>query len=180
MTPEGKQSKDAIIELLYRKSGVPRAKRADDEEGFWFVFSQTGQDTSTKPMLARIRKAAKNNDHKFFIRLGTEIRKAPKDWLLDEDDWLVTLAGGWQDTMLFPNIGFCDFTDSALLDYMECSFPNMEFTFDMVRKSRQRLGLSSKKSPSVVGYKRKGKTIVLQLRGGQTRMFPLSTPNKVS
>lgn len=95
-----------------------------------------------------ITKAAKQNDQKFFVQLGAVLAQEPREMSsYDKLDFL--LVQHW--TAMGHGIPpLCLFTDDALLDLCEATIPGGAFTFDQVRKARQRVGLEKPPSKYLV------------------------------
>ena len=83
------------------------------------------------------KEALAKHDKKFFIRLGESLKcEAP-----ELPDWQLRLVLFWVHLPKDGRCGcFCVWTDEAITDFLRLTL-NPSFTLDLVRKTRQRLGL---------------------------------------
>jgi hypothetical protein len=124
----------------HRKLDVGASQKATDDA----LFASLGvdgfarlDDAELVPLLtARCGAACRANDAKFFIRLG---RVLSERGAVEPGKLADILVAGWCGDPSRP--GLCFFTDEALAEFCRVALGNERLTLDVVRKTRQRLGL---------------------------------------
>jgi hypothetical protein len=141
-------------QLAVSQSEIKKADSDPHWSFFWGIGTASNRDLQVGWVKDRIHKAIKQNDLKFFVRLGNALKQKPRQLSLDKVAF--TLAARWTTWVgKIPPLSF--FTDQALLDMLKILTGNEMLTFDQVRKTRQRLGLKLKdvkiKEVKLVGTK---------------------------
>ena len=127
-----------------------------DERSYVLRRVATYQDVSIRGLAGLIHKAAKENDIRFFVRLGKALQRKTKP---PEVNWdrVNPLAGflvtNWCEGQDFKSRlpALCFFGDQALADFCSAAFgkaPGNPSSF-AVRQWRKRLGLKQAKAPRV-------------------------------
>jgi hypothetical protein len=119
-------------------------------------FSRLDDPEVKKWLLARVERACRENDLKFFIRLGRAVsRRRPTQFSkLDR-----LLVAAWIGSGERP--GLCCFTDEALTELCRVVLGNRALSLNAVRKTRWRLGLKQAGMPWIRRVKEvRGKLVV--------------------
>jgi hypothetical protein len=136
-------SKEATDDALFASLGMDGFARVDDAE--------------LVPLLtARCGAACRENDTKFFIRLGRVLSERGP---FEPGRMADILVAGWCGDAGRP--GLCFFTDEALAEYCRMALGNERLSLDVVRKTRQRLGLKKAGKPNITKVKKVNGGIVV-------------------
>jgi len=154
------ESKDRALKKLtyhhYIGYEPEKAKKRTEEEWFFDLLRMCRQDISLPYFLDKISKAAKSNNHEFFIRLGRELKRKPLQWPEGTPmDLAMVMLWANKGSEEYMNLSW--FTDDALTQMLRIMTGNERLTLDAVRKTRQRLGLVQWTPPVVRRVERVGK-----------------------
>jgi hypothetical protein len=145
------EQNEAFKKMKFKALGIDLKKAGDpDWNFFWAIGWEENRDLRLDWVKDRLQKAIEQNDLNFFVRFGHELKKKPLRFVLDKVE--AVLVSGWADFM-GPVPPLSTFTDEALLQYLKMMTHNSSLTFEQIRKTRQRLGLKTKRTdgPQVVG-----------------------------
>lgn len=106
-----------------------------------FVFCRMTGNLNHPVVKARLNRAIKYDDTEYFVTLGKELKYGISRFTPIES----IMIFGWSMS-IHPRVPpLCQFTDDALWEFFNASVPDTsvdeDYTFDMIRKTRQRLRL---------------------------------------
>lgn len=136
-----KQSPSVHKEITSAFLKVMKADRiTSGDEGFFDWLNRSETNLATDYAVRRITRATKENDREFLAKLGEQVKRKPSPMSRLE----VMMLALWEDApgKLRP---LQHLTDEAMTDFLQITTRQENLTLDQVRKTRQRLGLKTKR-----------------------------------